>query len=155
MAVRRALLGLGSNVGDRDGNIRRALELLQQDGALSVVRCSTLRTTMPVGGPPQDDYRNGAALADTELDARAILGLLKRVETQVGRRPGGERWGPRVVDVDLLLLGDDVVDDDDLQVPHPRMPQRHFVLQPAAEIAPQMRHPVLGRTIRELWEAIA
>jgi 2-amino-4-hydroxy-6-hydroxymethyldihydropteridine diphosphokinase len=155
MPARRALLGLGSNVGDRDGNIRRALGLLERCGAVRIVSESTLRTTAPVGGPLQNDFRNAAALVETPLDARTLLDHLKRVEREVGREPGGERWGPRVIDVDLLLLADDVVDDPDLCVPHPRMAERRFVLEPAVEIAPAMRHPILDRTVRELWEDLA
>jgi 2-amino-4-hydroxy-6-hydroxymethyldihydropteridine diphosphokinase len=152
---RRALLGLGSNVGDRDGNIRAALRLLEERGAVQVLRTSTLRTTAPVGGPPQGDYRNGAALVETTLDARALLLAVKDVERTLGREPGGERWGPRTIDVDLLLLDTSVVDESDLCVPHPRMAERRFVLEPAAEVAPAMRHPVLGRTVLEMWEEVA
>jgi len=155
MSVRRALLGLGSNLGDRDANIARALRLLVERGAVRVVRESALRTTSPVGGPPQPDYRNGAALVETSLDAHALLRELKDVESALGRDPGGARWGPRTVDVDLLLLGAEVVDEPDLRVPHPRMAERGFVLEPAAEVAPDMRHPTLRRTVRELWEALA
>jgi 2-amino-4-hydroxy-6-hydroxymethyldihydropteridine diphosphokinase len=151
----RVLLGLGSNLGDRDHNIAAALDRLSSSGALRVVALSAIRTTAPVGGPPQDDYRNAAALADTDLPPRALLAALKSAEEHVGRRPGGERWGPREVDVDLLLYGDEVVDEPDLVVPHPRMSGRRFVLEPAAEIAPSMRHPVLNRTMRELLEALA
>ncbi len=151
----RVLLGLGSNVGDRDANIAAALDRLEEEDALRVVAVSRVRTTAPVGGPPQPDYRNAAALADTRLAPRDLLAAMQRAEARVGRRAGGERWGPREVDVDLLLYGDATIDEPDLVVPHPRMAQRRFVLEPAAEIAPQMRHPVLRRTMRELLEALA
>lgn len=150
----RVLLGLGSNLGDRDANIAAVLDRLEVDGALRVVALSTIRTTAPVGGPPQADYRNAAALADTELPPRALLAALKSAEEYVGRRKGGERWGPREIDVDLLLYGDQVIAEPDLTVPHPRMAARRFVLEPAAEIAPAMRHPVQRRTMRELLEAL-
>jgi 2-amino-4-hydroxy-6-hydroxymethyldihydropteridine diphosphokinase len=152
--VTRVLLGLGSNLGDRDANIVAALDRLTEEHALSVVAMSRVRTTAPVGGPPQPDYRNAAALADTDLPPRELLDAMKRAEARVGRRPGGERWGAREVDVDLLLYGDLVIDEPDLVVPHPRMAERRFVLEPAAEIAPSMRHPVLKRTMRELLEAL-
>lgn len=151
----RVLLGLGSNLGDRDANLVAALDRLEEENALCVVAMSKVRTTAPVGGPPQPDYRNAAALADTHLPPRKLLAAMQRAEERVGRRPGGERWGPRAVDVDLLLYGDEVVDEPDLVVPHPRMAERRFVLEPAAEIAPEMVHPVLGKTVRELLESLA
>ena len=152
---RRALLGLGSNVGDRDAHLRRALDLLQSRGAVRVLAVSPCRTTAPVGGPPQDDFRNAAALVLTPLGPRALLAAVKAVEREMGREPGGVRWGPRVVDVDVLLFADEVVDEPDLRVPHPRMTERRFVLEPAADVAPDMRHPVAGRTVRELLEDLS
>jgi 2-amino-4-hydroxy-6-hydroxymethyldihydropteridine diphosphokinase len=151
----RVLLGLGSNLGDRDANLRAALDRLEEENAVCVVAMSTIRTTAPVGGPPQGDFRNAAALADTHLPPHKLLAALQRAERAVGRKPGGERWGPREVDVDLLLYGAEVIDEPDLVVPHPRMTERRFVLEPAAEIAPQMLHPVEGRTMRELLEALS
>ena len=153
--VRRALLGLGSNLGDRDGNLRSALKLLEAEGAVRVVRSSRFRTTAPVGGPPQDDYRNAAVLVETSLSAHALLVAAKRVEAALLRPTDGERWGPRTIDVDVLLVGDECVDTDALRVPHPRMTERRFVMEPAAEVAPQMCHPELGRTMAELLEALS
>ena len=150
----RALLGLGSNQGDRDANIRAALDRLEEENALCVVAMSTIRTTAPVGGPPQPDFRNAAALADTHLPPRKLLAAMQRAEEHVGRRRDGERWGPREVDVDLLLYGDETITDPDLVVPHPRMTERRFVMEPAAEIAPEVVHPVLHLTLRELFEAL-
>jgi 2-amino-4-hydroxy-6-hydroxymethyldihydropteridine diphosphokinase len=152
--ARRALLGLGSNQGDRDANIRAALDLLEEAGAVRVLRMSRLRTTAPVGGPPQDDYRNAAALVETALSATELLAEAKRAERRLLRDADAERWGPRTIDVDLLLLDDEVVDTPTLSIPHPRMAERRFVLEPAAEIAPEMRHPGLDCTVAELFEAL-
>ncbi len=149
------LLGLGSNLGDRDANIHAALGLLAQDGAVDVVDVSSLRTTAPVGGPPQGDYRNAAALVATGLSADELLAATQRVERALGRASGGPRWGPRTIDVDLLLVDDLVLDTPDLTLPHPRMAVRRFVLEPACDVAPEMRHPLLDRTVRELLEALS
>jgi 2-amino-4-hydroxy-6-hydroxymethyldihydropteridine diphosphokinase len=147
----RALIALGSNLGDREANLRRALAHLEAEGAARVVAVSAFVETDPVG-PPQPRYLNGAAVVETPLGPRALLAALQRAEAAAGRRPGGVRWGPREADLDLLLHGDAVVDEPGLVVPHPRMAERRFVLGPAAEVAREMRHPRLGRTVGELLE---
>jgi len=127
----RAFLGMGSNEGDRLRFLRDAVETL--DGVIEV---SPVYETEPVGGPPgQTPYLNLVVELDTDLSPRSLLGVCQRLEAAAGR-VRGERWGPRTLDVDILLVDDIVVDEPDLTVPHPRMYQRRFVMAPLADIAP-------------------
>jgi 2-amino-4-hydroxy-6-hydroxymethyldihydropteridine diphosphokinase len=129
----RAFLGLGSNVGDRLGHLRRAVEALPDVRAVSRVY-----ETEPVGGPSgQGPYLNLVVELDTDLGARDLLDRARQLEHAAGRTRD-VRWGPRTLDVDVLLVGDEVVHDGDLVVPHPRMWERRFVLEPLAELAPDI-----------------
>ena len=136
-------VGLGSNLGDREESIRRALELL--DGPeIAVERVSSLRETDPVGYEDQPRFLNGAAALRTELAPRELLERLQAVEGGLGRDRSGPRFGPRTIDLDLLLYGDEMVDEQGLQIPHPRLAERVFVLEPLAELDGGLEVPGLG-----------
>jgi 2-amino-4-hydroxy-6-hydroxymethyldihydropteridine diphosphokinase len=130
--VTRTYLGLGSNLGDRVAHLRRAVELLGERD-VRVVRSSRVYETDPVGGPAQHDYLNAVIEGETDLDADGLLGACRSVEDTMGR-VRSERWGPRVIDVDVLTYGRKEIDTPDLQVPHPRMHERAFVLVPLLEL---------------------
>jgi len=133
----RAYLGLGSNLGDRLAHLQAAVDGLVGAPGVHVVAVSRVYETSPVGGPPQDDYLNAVVAVDTTLAARDLLSLAQRLEADA-QRVRAERWGPRTLDVDVLLVGDERVDEPDLVVPHPRLRERAFVLVPLADVAPEL-----------------
>jgi len=141
--VTRGYVGLGSNLGDRERTIRRALDLLRT--RLDVVAVSTLRETEPWGLEHQPPFLNGAAAVETGLAPRELLDVLLGVERELGRKRGGPRYGPRTIDLDLLLFGSEIVDEPGLTVPHPRLHERPFVLEPLAELDPGLVVPGRGR----------
>jgi 2-amino-4-hydroxy-6-hydroxymethyldihydropteridine diphosphokinase len=148
-----ALIGLGSNLGDRKTELDAAVAALAQAPGIDVRAVSRYHETAPVGGPKgQGDYLNAAAAVETTLEPLDLLHLLQEIERR-GGRVRTVRWGPRTLDLDLLLFGDRVIATAELQVPHPRMAERLFVLEPLAEIAPGAVDPVTGRTIAELLSA--
>lgn len=130
----RCYLGLGSNLGDRAVNLQRAVDLLGGHAGIRVLRSSRVYETDPVG-PPQPDYLNAVVEVETALAARELLHACLDVERELGR-VRTERWGPRVIDVDILTYGDETIDEPDLIVPHPRMHERAFVLVPLADLDP-------------------
>ena len=141
----RAFVGLGANLGDREATLRRAVELLGADPELDVVALSTLRETDPVGYLDQPRFLNGAVELETALGARDLLDRLLGVERALGRERTGPRFGPRTVDLDLLLFGAEQIDEPGLTVPHPRLHERRFALEPLAELDPTLEIPGRGR----------
>ena len=139
----RAYVGLGANLGPREVTLLRAVDLLAVADGVEVVAVSQLRDTQPVGFVDQPPFLNGAVAIDTRLTARELLDLLLETERTLGR-VRGERWGPRTVDLDLLVYGEDTVDEPGLRVPHPRLAERRFALEPLADLDPVLLIPGLG-----------
>lgn len=131
----RAYLGLGSNLGDRLRYLQLAVDEFVDEPGISVVGVSAVYETEPVGGPEQPQYLNAVVAIDTELHARDLLDVAHRIE-RAAARVRAQRWGPRTLDVDVLLVGDEGVEEPDLTVPHPRLCERAFVLAPLADLAP-------------------
>jgi 2-amino-4-hydroxy-6-hydroxymethyldihydropteridine diphosphokinase len=137
--VTRAYVGVGANLGDREATIRAALAALP-----GVVSVSQLRETDPVGVVDQPPFLNGAAALETDFSPRELLDALLAVERELGRERR-ERWGPRTIDLDLLLYGDEAVDEPGLTVPHPRLHERRFALEPLLDLDPELSIPGRGR----------
>lgn len=146
-----AYLGLGTNLGNRQENIRVALQKLAELPTMETGRVSSLYETAPVGVTDQPDFLNIVAAVRTGLDPLALLDVLLHIENQMGR-VRTERWGPRVIDLDLLLYGGERVSFPGLTVPHPRLRERAFVLVPLAEVAPEMALPGDGKRVADLAE---
>lgn len=143
----RVFVALGSNMGEREENIRKALELISQLPDTDLVRASSLYDTEPVGELEQPNFLNAVAELDTELSPRQLLWNLLLIEKRLGR-VRTQKWGPRTLDLDLLLYGDEVVDEDDLRVPHPELTRRSFVLTPLVELEPALVHPTTGESMQ-------
>ena len=142
-ATRRAYLGIGSNLGNRLGYLQLAVDALAAADDLRVVGVSPVYETAPVGGPEQPEYLNAVVALETSRSARSLLELAHEIEADA-ERVRDVRWGPRTLDVDILLVGDERVDEPDLVVPHPRLAERRFVLEPLAELDPDLVVPGLG-----------
>jgi len=141
--VTRAYVGLGANLGPREVTLLRAVDLLAAADGVDVVAVSRLRETDPVGVADQPPFLNGAVALETSLSPRELLDLLLETERALGR-VRTERWGPRTVDLDLLVYGDETVDEPGLRVPHPRLAERRFALEPLADLDPTLDVPGLG-----------
>jgi 2-amino-4-hydroxy-6-hydroxymethyldihydropteridine diphosphokinase len=144
-------LGLGSNIGDREANLRAAIELLSGAG-IAVLRTSPVYETEPVDYTDQRWFLNMVVEASTELLPMQLLGRTSRIERELGRVRTIDK-GPRTIDIDILLYGRAVIRSPRLEVPHPRMSDRRFVLAPLADLAPDLRHPVTGRSLRQMLDA--
>jgi len=139
-----AYVGLGANLGDREAMLRSALEQLRAEPGLHVTAVSTFRDTEPVGLRDQPRFLNAAAAVETDIGARELLDRLLGVERRLGRTREGPRFGPRTIDLDLLLYGDETIDEPGLQVPHPRLHERLFVLEPLGDLDPDLVVPGRG-----------
>ncbi len=149
----RAYIGLGSNLGERNDILNGAVESLNDRPLIEVTRVSSFIETDPVGGPPQPPYLNGAAEMNTVLSPIKLLYTLHDIEQDFGRERL-ERWGPRTLDLDLLLYEQQIIDTNVLTVPHPRLHTRRFVLEPLNEIAPHALHPILNKTVESMLETL-
>lgn len=147
-------IGLGSNLGEREENLLAAHRALGRIDAAQVARRSSIFESVAVG-PPQPPYLNAVVELECALEPRPLLAILKEIERELGRPPGsGTRWGPRTIDLDILLWDRRVVADPDLQVPHLEMHKRRFVLEPLAELAPEATHPLTGKRVAEMLRAV-
>lgn len=147
-------IALGANLGQREKNIAAALNALQHTKGVSVEAVSSLYETDAVGGPPdQPRFINAAAKLTTELAPERLLSVLQQIELSLGRRRG-EHWGPREIDLDILLYDNLVISEDGLTIPHPLMHERRFVMEPLAEIGPNAKHPALGLSAQEILNSI-
>lgn len=144
----KVYIGIGSNIGNREENCQKALELIIKSG-IKVKKCSSMIETEPWGVKEQPRFINMAIEIETELNPEELLGLLKKIEGTLGRRQT-TRWGPREIDLDILLYDDMILKTPELEIPHPLLHKREFVLQPLAEIAPDKIHPVFKKSVKEL-----
>jgi 2-amino-4-hydroxy-6-hydroxymethyldihydropteridine diphosphokinase len=144
-------IGLGSNLGDREAFLRRALELLRAEPEIHVTAVSSVRETDPVGLVDQPRFLNAVARIETDLRPPELLDRMLATERELGRRRDGPRFGPRTIDLDLLIYGDEEIDEPGLIVPHPRLAERRFVLEPLHELDPGLVVPGRGR----VWDLLS
>lgn len=145
-------IGIGSNLGSRKENCKKAIGQLLENG-ITVTKMAAITETEPWGVADQQKFMNTAVEARTDLGPGELLEVLKEIEREMGRLPS-TRWGPRLVDLDILFYDDLVMNTADLEIPHPLIKGREFVLRPLAEIAPDKKHPVFKKTVREMLEEL-
>jgi 2-amino-4-hydroxy-6-hydroxymethyldihydropteridine diphosphokinase len=147
--MKKVFLGLGTNLGDREHNLKGAIEKIQEFTGL-VIRTSSIYETEPWGFQSENYFLNMTVEVETNLNPSGLLGRLLMIESLLGRLREGKQYKSRIIDLDILLFGKQIIDKAGLVIPHPRMADRRFVLEPLCEIAPGVIHPVLGKTITEL-----
>ncbi len=150
----RVFLGIGANEGDRFATISSAIQKLSTTPDGRGIQMAPIIETKPQGGPPQEDFLNTVVELQTEKLPAELLTLLKSIEKQLGRVPGGVRWGPRPIDLDILFYDDAIIRTPDLEIPHPRLHERLFVLEPLAQLAPDLIHPILKKPIYHLADQL-
>ena len=150
----RVFIGVGSNEGDRLAMISTAVRAMGAVPSVRLLRMATVIETEPVGGPPQGPYLNTVVEIDTDLEPMALLERLKAIERQLGRAPASERWAARPIDLDILFYDRRIIRDPQLSIPHPRLQERWFVLEPLAQLAPDLMHPTLNRSVAELLATV-
>lgn len=146
-----SIIALGSNVGDREGNLRRAIEMVSLK--MSLIRISSIYETEPMYNEEQDWFLNCVIAVETNLKPLALLQALQAIEVELGRQRT-VRYGPRVIDLDILFYGDEIVFQSGLEIPHPKIAERPFVLVPLCEIRPELVHPVLKKKVSELLDSL-
>ncbi|MBF0464569.1 MAG: 2-amino-4-hydroxy-6-hydroxymethyldihydropteridine diphosphokinase [Nitrospirae bacterium] len=144
----QSFISIGSNIGDRKANCTRAVQLLNSNDIV-VKAVSGMYETKPWGVTSQPDFINMCVEIETTLQPTELLAVLKEIEKIMGRKESA-RWGPRVIDLDIVFYGQEIINTQNLQIPHPHMHERDFVLIPLSELAPRMLHPVLNKTVEEL-----
>lgn len=147
--MEKVYISVGSNLGNRESYLERAKSLIAKLPKTRFIRSSTIHETEPVGGPPQGKYLNAVWEIETGLPARELKSELKKIEEKLGRKPSFQN-APREIDLDLIFFGQQIVEEADLKIPHPRLYERTFVLKPLCELAPDWIHPKMKKTIREL-----
>lgn len=150
--MNKVYVAFGTNIGDKINNIEKALKFMEDRG-LKITKKSSIHSTEPYGYTDQPEFLNGVVEAETDLNPRQVLETLLQIEKDMGRIREF-KWGPRNIDLDIILFNDYVIDEEDLKIPHPDMHNREFVLKPLSEIAPEYIHPIIKKSIKQLLEEL-